>query len=129
MPRRRPKRNLEEAKMIRNLDQLAEFERFQESILPILKQAIEEKWSAERIWSHPLTQALLAAQAVRIGLQQGDAGKALDAIKTIVYQTQGKPKEQKEITHKVGKLKDEELDSLLKTQLSELGLDDSDFLN
>lgn len=115
--------------MIRSLDQLAEFERFQESILPILKQAINEKWSAEKIWGHPLTQALLAAQAVRWGLQGQDPGKSLDAIKTIVYQTQGKPKEQKEITHKVSKLKDEELDALLKTQLSELGLDSEDLLN
>lgn len=124
-----PRPNKQEMKMVRALDDLAEFERFQDSILPVLRKAIEENWTADKIWSHPTTQALLAAQAVRIGLNNADPGRALDAIKTVIYQTAGKPKEKQEITHKVERLKDEELDSLLATHLADLNLIDKESLN
>lgn len=126
---KRPRSNTQETKMIRALDDLAEFERFQDSILPVLRQAIAEKWSADKIWSNPTTQALLAAQAVRIGLNNDDPGRALDAIKTVIYQTAGKPKEKQEITHKVERLKDAELDALLATHMADLGLSDPENLN
>lgn len=121
---KRPRPNKQEMKMVRALDELAEFERFQESILPVLRKAIAEKWPAEKLWADPTTQALLAAQAVRVGLNNSDPGKALAAITAIMDRTQGKPTEKQEITHKVEKLKDEELNALLETHLTEIGFDE-----
>lgn len=121
---KRPRRNKVEAAMVRSLDELAEFQKFQEAILPVLRQAIQEKWSAEKIWSDPTTQALLAAQAVTIGLGNADQGKALSAIMSVMDRTIGRPKEKQEIVHKVEKLKDSELDALLTTHLADLDLDD-----
>lgn len=119
---RRPKANNAEQKVIQALDERAEFERFRENILPIFRQAVAEQWTAEKIWSHPLTQAMLAANAVRIGLDNSDPGKALAAITAVMDRTVGKPTEKQEVTHKVQGMKDEELNALLATHMADLGL-------
>jgi hypothetical protein len=115
--------------MARVLDELAEFERYQEEIMPILRQAIAENWTAERIWSHPKTQAMMAARAVTIGLMDKDTARALAAIKDVADRTSGKPTEKKEIKHTLEKLSDNELDALLTTKLRDMSDDDSDSLN
>ncbi len=126
---KRPRRNKVEDAMVRSLDELAEFQKFQTAILPVLRQAITEQWSAEKIWSNPVTQALLAAQAVTIGLSNADQGKALSAIMSVMDRTIGRPKEKAEVTHKIEKLKDSELDALLATHIADMDLNDDKKLN
>ena len=123
---KRPKLNNAEQKLVEALDERAEFERFRENILPIFRQAVAEKWPADKIWSHPLTQAMLAANAVRIGLDNSDPGKALAAITAVMDRTVGKPTEKREVTHKVEAMKDEELNALLATHMADLGLSKED---
>ena len=128
MSKRRPKSNATENRAVRALDDLAAFERFQDELLPTLRKATEENWSAEKIWSHPRTQALLAARAVTIAATDPDAGKALAAIKDVMDRAHGRATEKKEIKHQLEKLPDEQLDALLETTMAEMGIDEDDLL-
>lgn len=128
MSRRRPKSNNTEYRMVRAIDELAEFERFQEEIMPILKTAIKERWSADKIWNHPTTQALLAARAVTIGVMDKDPARALSAIKDLMDRSVGKPTEKREVKHQLEKLSEDQLDSLLLSQLQDLEQEDEDGL-
>jgi hypothetical protein len=116
---RRPRSNSVENKMARALDSLAEFERFQDDLLPILKKAIDEGWTQEKIYSHPRIQAMVAAKNVQIALMEKDSGRAHAAVKDITDRTVGKPTEKLEVKGKLEKMSDAELDALLATQLAE----------
>jgi len=130
MSKKRPRPNKQEHKMALALDDLAAFEQWQEDILPILRQALKEGWSAQRIFEHPKAQALLAARQLTIGIMSPDPGKALAAITDVMNRTIGKPTEKQEIKHKMEKLPDEQLDALLATTLKEVeGDDEEDLLN
>jgi hypothetical protein len=129
MSKKRPRSNKTEHRMAEKLDALAQFEQFQEDILPILQQALKEGWDAEKIFKHPKAQALLAARALTIGIMSPDHGKALSAISDVLNRTIGKPTEKQEIKHKMEKLGDDELDALLQTSLKEVEGDDEDMLN
>lgn len=114
---RRPRTNKVEHRMARALDELAEFEKFQEDILPILQTALKEGWSAEKIFNHPKAQALLAARALTIGIMDRDSGRALAAVKDIMDRTVGKATEKLEVTNRLEKMPDEQLDALIRSQL------------
>jgi hypothetical protein len=85
---------------------------------------VKEKWTAEKLWSHPVTQAMMAARLVNEGITNPDASKALAAIKDVMDRTVGKPTERKEIKHSLEKLSDEELQALLDTEEAELNDED-----
>ena len=106
------------------LDELAEFERFKDDILPILRKAIQEGWSAEKILSHPKLEAMMAARQVTMAIMGKDDGRAHAAIEAALNRSKGKPTEKKEIKHQLEKLDDSELDALLQTQLAEVSDDD-----
>jgi hypothetical protein len=55
-----------------------------------------------------------------IAMTDKDSGRALSAIKDILDRTQGRAVERTTTTHKFEKLKDEELDALLKSRLKEV---------
>ena len=120
MSRRSPKPNSVENSMVRSLDRLARYEAFEESIAPLLRQAIEEGWTPEQMRSHPKIRAMMAARQITIAISDPDASKALAAIKDSTDRLEGKPVERAEIEHKYAKLKEDELDSLI---LSTLGAD------
>jgi hypothetical protein len=105
--------------MAASLDALAEFERFQEEILPILQTALKEGWTAEKIYSHPKAQALLAARQLTIGIMNPDPGKALAAIQDVMNRTIGKPTDKVEVKGKLEKMSDDELDALLAAKLAD----------
>lgn len=107
--------------MAKNLDELEAYEEFTKEILPKLRQAIKKGKSAEDIYK--MAQAAAAARAVTIAVTEADPTKAMTAIKDILDRSGGKATERTEVTHKYENLKEEQLDSLL---LSELGtLDDT----
>jgi hypothetical protein len=119
MSKKRPRPNKIEHRMAVALDELAEFEAFQDEILPILRQALKEGWTAEKIYSHPKAQALLAARQLTIGIMSPDAGKALSAITDVMNRTIGKPTDKVEVKGKLEKLSDDELDALLAAKLAD----------
>jgi hypothetical protein len=129
MSKRRPRSNKREHQMAEALDKLAAFDQYCEDILPLLQKAIKEGWTRDQIDNHPKVQALLAARQITIALKEIDSSKAMTAIKDHRDRTQGKPKETKEIEHRYSKLKEEELDSLILSELGELaGSDDAEDL-
>lgn len=120
---RRPRSNRIEYQMVSALDRLAEFESFEEEVLPILRKAIKDGWSAERIENDPKLKALMVARQMTIALREKDSSKALAAIKDTRDRREGKAKERLEIENKYAKLKDEELDALLASELTDLDTD------
>jgi hypothetical protein len=122
MSKKRPKPNKTESLMVSALDRLAAFEEFQEEILPTLRGALKEGKTAEDIYK--LVQAHAAARTATIALTERDPAKALSAIKDILDRSGGKPTERREVEHKYSKLKDEELDSLILSEISDVTEDD-----
>lgn len=112
-----------EFKMAKTIDQLSQFEEFQNEILPFLKKALKEGATAEDIYAR--AQALAAARTVSIAATEQDSTKAMAAIRDILDRTQGKAKERTEVEHKYSKLKDEELDALLLSEAATLDEDEA----
>jgi hypothetical protein len=117
---RRPKTNFQENAMARALDQRVLYEGISAQIAPILTQALAEGWSDEKLANHPKIQLLLTARTITEAINNPDAAKAMTAIKDLKDRTQGKPKERVELTSKLEKTPDEQLDAMIKTRL---GLD------
>lgn len=113
--------------MVRNLDQLAAFEEYQDEVLPKLREALKNGAKAEDIYQ--MAMGVAAARAVSIAVKEKDSSKALAAIKEIMDRTAGKATERKEVSHRLEKLPDEQLDSLLASKLDELESLDDDELN
>lgn len=105
----------QDSAMAKLVDDIAEFNKFREEILPVLRQALASGLSAEEIYNK--FQAYAAARAVSIAATELDSGKALSAIKDILDRTQGRAKEKAEIVHKLEHLPDEQLDSILLSKL------------
>lgn len=119
MSKRRPRPNKTEHKMAQMLDELAEFEAFQDDVLPLLRKAIKEGWTRDQIDAHPKVQALLAARQITIALRDQDSSKALAAIRDLRDRTQGRAVEKKEIRHELANIPDEQLDSILMSKLQD----------
>lgn len=111
----------EEKAVVRAVDELAEFDKFKEEILPMLKKAITESWSAEKIYK--MAEAHAAARNVTIALTDEDSGKSLAAIREMMDRSKGKSTEKQEITHSYSKLSDEELEALIKSQERDMDAD------
>jgi hypothetical protein len=120
--RSRPRSNRTEARMVRNLDLLSQFDDYTSDIIPLLRQAIKEGWTSDRIRSHPKIMAMVTARTITIALQDPDPSKALAAAKEVIDRAEGKAVERRENTHKLEKLPDEQLDAML---LSAMGTDDA----
>ncbi len=123
MARRPHKHNREEAKMVKTLDALSEFEEFKADILQKMKQLLKAGKSSEEILE--FGRALAAARIVSTAATSADPKDALSASRDILDRTQGKAKERTEVEHKFSKLKDEELDALLLSRLKETSDEDS----
>jgi hypothetical protein len=111
MSRKRPKSNKAEHRAALALDRLAAFEEYEDNVLPKLREMIQNGSSAEDIYK--FAAAMAAARTVTIAIKEEDSGKALSAIKDILDREQGKAKERVQHEHKYGKLRPEEVDSLI----------------
>lgn len=112
-----------QGKMARALDNLSEYEEFQQKVAPRLRKAVAENWSVEKIYKE--FGAYVAARMVTTALIEDDSGKSIQAAREVLDRGLGKPKERIESTHKYEKLSDDELDNLLKSTLQEVADDDS----
>lgn len=122
--KRQPKPNKTEHLMVSALDRLAAYEEFEESILPSLRKAMKEGKTDIEIYN--MVRGAAAARTATIALTERDPAKALSAIKDILDRTGGKATERREIEHKYSKLKEEELDSLLLSELGGVDVEDDD---
>jgi hypothetical protein len=114
------RRNTTEDKMVNMIDRLEKFRQFEEEILPALQRAIAKGVSAEEIYKK--YEAHLAARTITIALTDPDAAKANAAIREAMDRSKGKATEKVELEHKYSKLKREEVEALLESQLAEAGV-------
>lgn len=113
--------NDQESAMTRMLDELTEFQEFQQ-LLPALRRALVDGKDAGEIYDDFSNMA--AVRTVQIALLEQDSGKALSAIKDILDRTQGKAVERKEVKHKFSDLPDDDLDAILLSELDDVSYDD-----
>lgn len=105
--------------MPRRLDDLADFEDFQNTILPRLRKLLATGTATpEQIYRE--CGDIVAARAVSLAIKEQDTGKALAAIKEVLDRGHGKATEKVELTHKYQNLKEQELDSLLQSEMKRL---------
>jgi hypothetical protein len=123
--KRRFPTNHVEHNVVRSLDTLAEMDDFEETVLPRLRLLLKasKKLSPEQLYQE--FGDILAARVISIALTERDSSKAMTAIKEALDRAHGKAKEKQEITHKYENLKDEELDALLRSKLTEAGYQSS----
>jgi hypothetical protein len=100
------------------LDQLAEFEDFQNTIIPAIRADLKNGLTAPEILKK--YAAVAAARTVSIVALEVDSGKALAAAKDIIDRAEGKPKERHEHTHKYDELTDDELDAQVLARAGEM---------
>ncbi len=96
-------------------DAISEFDEFRQEVLPELRRMLAAKASPSQMrkeFMHYLTARLITE-----GITNPDATKAISAIKEIFDREEGRATEKKEVSHRLGKLKDEELDALLISEL------------
>ena len=106
----------------RNLDELAMSEELFSGVLLGIRNDIKNGLSAEDIMQKYANIA--AARVVTVALTDQDSGKALAASKDILDRHLGKAKEKKEIIHKLDKVDEKQIDSILLTELEALEITD-----
>lgn len=121
MSRRTPRPNRAEARAVRSLDQLGQYEEFAQKILPKIRRDLEAGLDAEAIIKK---YAHFAAARLVSDLLKPKQGS--ESAKEILNRAFGKATQKTETTHKFAEVKDEELDSMVLARLRELGDDTSD---
>lgn len=101
--------------MARDLDRLAEFEQFANEILPALRADLASGKSAEELATK--YEALAEARRISMIATSTNESAVMTAIKDLRDRVSGKPKEVQEIEHRLGKLPEEQLDSILESEL------------
>jgi hypothetical protein len=115
--------NQREDSLLESLDDLALFQDLRADLLPELRRLIEGRAPTKDILES--ARAAAVARLASMAVLDEDSKVALAAIKELLERSEGKVTEKKEITHAMGKLKDEELDALVLTALSENASDES----
>jgi hypothetical protein len=98
----------------RSLDELSAYEDFKEMFLPKIRDALLAGKTSEQIMEQ--FKPVMAARLVQIGAT-GSESAAINAIKELLDRREGKAVQKQEHTHKLAKLKDEELDAILLSKL------------
>ena len=115
IPNKRPKRikrTIED-----QLEELELYAEFQSQIIPELKKLLLSGAKDRDILAQYTPQ--VAARLVTIALTDPDPGKALLAIKDLLDRVHGKATEHREVKHQFDSLTDEQLDALIKTELTD----------
>lgn len=113
-------RNRQEESMVEALDDLALLQEMRATYIPALRKLVEGGAPSEQIFK--LVESMAAARLASEAALAGDFNLA--AVKELMDRVHGKPTEKKELTHKMAKLKDEELDALLLTAAADSGGDE-----
>lgn len=116
--------NQNEERTVAAIDDLALFEDLQKSLIPELRKAINAGKDTKDILQ--IGKAAALARLVSLATMNADDKTALSAVKELLDRLEGKVTEKKELTHKLAKLEESEVDALLLTSLSEVdGGDDA----
>ncbi len=102
------------------LDDLAIFEELRTTLIPALRDAVQRGASTEEM----LMIGKSAALARLVSMAVLEAGGNLGAIKELLDRTEGKVTDTKTITHRLDKMKGEEIDAYLLSAVSESSLTD-----
>lgn len=100
------------------IQQLIEFEKFKEEILPMLMEDIQKGTPPAEM--RKKYQTYLAARQISVALTTPDPSIALQAIKDLSDRNEGRAVERRESTHKFENLPDDQLDAALNSQITEL---------
>jgi hypothetical protein len=113
-----------QSRIAKALDQLAQFEEFKEKILPALQRDLQDGLTPEQLREKysPIVQAAMISTA----LTGKDEKARLAAQKDTLDRHEGRAKERIEAVHKLEKLPEEQIDSLLLSELKGVELDDTD---
>jgi hypothetical protein len=115
-PRRTNQR--QEREMAGALDRMTRFKEFEENILPELQRDISKGMSTKEMANKYSRFAM--ARLITEALTSTNSALAKGAAKDIVEFGDGKATERKEVSHRMEKLPQEQLDALLLTELSEV---------
>lgn len=103
-----------EKKMASLMDDIAEFEEFRETTLKAIRKDIKAGMNAKAIREKYIS--ILQGRLITDALTTEDIKEAFSIIKDIADRVEGKAKEQQEVTHRLEKLSDKELDALLQSE-------------
>jgi len=115
MTRKRSQFNDDESAMTRNMDKLKAFDDFQENILPALQKDLRDGMGSEEL-RKKYASYVQAAQLTQALTDPKAAGERKDVLDRL----EGKATEKKEISHRLEKLPEEELDALLLSELEDV---------
>ena len=104
--------------MVSRVDTIAEFEDFQANILPALRADLKAGLSADEI--RKKWESVAAAKMVTLLARADSDSASVAAAKDIQDRVTGRPKERKEIEHRLGKLPDQELDAILLSEMEDV---------
>ena len=112
------KPNREEERVTNLVNDVLEFEKFREEILPKIRQMIAEGKSSDEILA--FGEAYASARTVTTAILSRDDKTALLASKDILDRTRGRATESKKVEHRFEQLPDQELDAVLAGKLAKL---------
>jgi len=112
------------SKMVNTIDDIAEFEEFRREILPAIRQDMSNGMTAEELRTK--YEAVVTARFITIAATSENESAAVAAGKDIQDRSSGRPKERKEIEHRLGKLPDQELEAILLSEMDDISGQDSD---
>ncbi len=104
------------AKMAKAIDDLADFEEFKRSLLPILRQDLKSGMSAKEILKKH--QSLVAAKLVHDSVMAEDVKDRAAISKYVIDQGSGKATETVKNKHEFEDLSDDEVAALLASKLN-----------
>lgn len=102
----------------RNIDDLALHDELFSGLLGIIRDDIRRGVSAEDILTK--YSQFAAARMVTIATTDADSGRAMSASKDILDRALGKARETKDITHRLDKVDERQIDAILLTELEAL---------
>jgi hypothetical protein len=108
-------------------DDLAEFEKYRIEVLEKIRADRKAGMSGDDIVAKYKDEVRL--RQLTIALAEPDSGKALAAIKDLRDRDEGRAVERQEHVHRLEKLPDAQLDSLLLSELEAVSGEDTDRLN
>lgn len=114
-PRKQNRKNSgdkEQGKMARDIDGLAEFDTFVNTVLPKLRRMLaDDKSSARDMIS--FTEKEMAARMITIALTEKDPKVAMTAIKDVMDRSMGKATETHEVTTRFENVSDDDLERMI----------------
>lgn len=108
----------------RNLDDLALHDELMGGLLGVIRDDLRAGLPADKILTKYANIA--AARVATIAATDADSGKALAASKDILDRVYGKAREVKDVTHRLDKVNEREIDAILLTELEALEVGDQD---